>query len=57
MVGANELLLNHATMLKAVELWLADQFKKPPKPTRVSTVPNGASVDFKVNVTAEANEK
>ncbi len=35
MVGGNVLVINQATMLEAINLWLGDQFKKPPKAENV----------------------
>tara|TARA_R110000737_G_scaffold139488_5_gene170313 strand:- start:251 stop:445 length:195 start_codon:yes stop_codon:yes gene_type:complete len=31
MIGNNEIHINQATMREAVQLWLADQFKNPPR--------------------------
>lgn len=35
MTGNNEMKINEATMMEAVQLWLNDQFKVPPKVTSV----------------------
>ena len=35
MNGNNEIRVNQATMLEAVTLWLADQFKTPPRAVSV----------------------
>ena len=42
MKGTNTIEINQATMLEAVNLWLADQFKSPPKATSVSEARNSA---------------
>lgn len=36
MRGKNIIEINQATMLEAIDLWLADQFKSPPKAKSVS---------------------
>jgi hypothetical protein len=41
MVGYNEIKINPATMLEAINLWLVDQFKDPPK--AVSVVADSAT--------------
>lgn len=35
MKGTNTLHINQATMVEAMNLWLADQFKNPPVATKV----------------------
>ncbi len=60
MKGTNTIEINQATMLEAMDLWLADQFKSPPKARSVSEVRSGGHMDgFKVElespITSEEN--
>ena len=47
MNGKNEIHMNQATMQAAVQLWLDDQFKKPPQVSTVrkNTNTHGANCD------------
>ena len=53
MKGTNEININQATMQDAIQLWLTDQFKHPPKV--VSVAPNTApnKNGFKIHITDE----
>ena len=53
MTGNNEIKINEATMIEAVQLWLNDQFKSPPKVTSVEQVQAGSySKEFTIKVSA-----
>jgi len=58
MNGKNEIHINQATMKDAIQLWLKDQFKTPPKVTcvRKNTNTHGAGSDqFIVSVEGDQN--
>ena len=53
MTGNNEIKINEATMIEAVQLWLNDQFKSPPKVTSVEQVQACSySKEFTIKVSA-----
>lgn len=54
MRGHNTLKLNHATMLAALDLWLADQFKNPPRAEKVTAAAYPNSDGFEVVVSGPA---
>jgi len=57
MKGNNEFILNQATMLNAVQLWLNDQFKIPPTATSVEQTGTGSySREFTVKVASPEEE-
>jgi hypothetical protein len=48
MTGANRIILNQATILQAMQLWLAHEFKSPP--TAVTLAPNNGDGSFTLYV-------
>lgn len=54
MTGANSMTLNKATMLEAMNLWLASEFKNPPKAIDVTEVGNAHS--FTLSLTDAGKE-
>ena len=57
MIGNNEFILNEATMMEAVQLWLNDQFKVPPTVTSIEQSKTGSySKEFTVKVSVPIGE-
>ena len=57
MIGNNEILINEATMMEAVQLWLNDQFKVPPQVISVEQGKTGSySKEFTVKVSGTTEE-
>lgn len=42
MIGNNDLQLNEATMIEAVQMWVSANFTNPPKVTSIDVDKNGA---------------
>jgi len=57
MTGNNEIKINEATMMEAVQLWLNDQFKVPPKVTSVEQSKTGSySNEFTIQINVPTEE-
>ena len=57
MIGNNEMRINEATMMEAVQLWLNDQFKVPPKVISVEQSKTGSyPKEFTIQVSVPIGE-
>jgi hypothetical protein len=57
MIGNNELKINEATMMEAMQLWLNDNFKVPPKVVSVSESKTGTySKEFTIATCSQTEE-
>jgi hypothetical protein len=50
MKGNNEIILNTATMIEAMQLWVDANFKDPPRVTGIDRADNGHCATFKVKL-------